>query len=247
MLAWLKGRASARKLRLFTCACVRRAWESLDDDSARQWVEAAESGTESVAGLIEYEMAGTTLSAVRGPTLGTFYAQPEPGAPPFVTLGSRVTPRTVIGLLEAMQVYSEILAGCSGMIAEVMVANRQVVEYGTVLFRVVPVAVVGRQGNTQGDDASSLRDIIGNPFHSPPAIAPAWLAGSNSVVQQLAQAAYQERALPAGHLDRARLAVLCDALLESGCPQDDELLLHLRGAGPHLHGCWAIDRILDKP
>ena len=61
----------------------------------------------------------------------------------------------------------------------------------------------------------------------------------------LAQAAYDERELPAGTLDTARLGVLADALEESGCDQAD-LLAHLRGPGPHVRGCWAVDLLLGK-
>ncbi len=90
--------------------------------------------------------------------------------------------------------------------------------------------------------ASLLRDIFGPwPFRPPPAIDPAWLTGT---VKQLAQAAYEERELPSGHLDRHRLAVLADSLEEAGC-QDAELLGHLRSE-VHVRGCWAIDRILGK-
>jgi acetyl-CoA carboxylase biotin carboxyl carrier protein len=75
---------------------------------------------------------------IKSPTVGVFYAQREPGSPPFVTVGSRVTPTTVVGLIEAMKVYSDIQAGCSGVIAEVCVENKEPVEYNTVLFRVDP-------------------------------------------------------------------------------------------------------------
>jgi hypothetical protein len=64
-------------------------------------------------------------------------------------------------------------------------------------------------------------------------------------VVAVARAAYDERELPSGTLDGARLAVLTDALEESGCDQAD-LLAHLRGPGPHVRGCWAVDLILGK-
>jgi hypothetical protein len=64
-------------------------------------------------------------------------------------------------------------------------------------------------------------------------------------VVALAQAAYDQRELPAGHLDRARLAILADALEEAGCT-DQTILGHLRGPGPHVRGCWAVDLILGK-
>jgi hypothetical protein len=86
-----------------------------------------------------------------------------------------------------------------------------------------------------------LREVFGNPFR-PVAVDPAWLAWRGGTVGRLAQAAYEERQLPSGHLDAARLAVLADALEDAGC-QDDELLGHLRGAGPHVRGCWALDLV----
>ena len=61
----------------------------------------------------------------------------------------------------------------------------------------------------------------------------------------MAQAIYDERELPSGHLDAARLAVLADMLEEAGCT-DPELLGHLRGPGPHVLGCWALDAVLGK-
>ncbi|MFO0880314.1 MAG: biotin/lipoyl-containing protein [Gemmataceae bacterium] len=78
------------------------------------------------------------LIEIKSPTVGTFYAQREPGSPPFVTAGSRVTPTTVVCLIEAMKVYNDVTADCTGVIAEVCVKDRDFVEYNTVLFRVDP-------------------------------------------------------------------------------------------------------------
>lgn len=84
------------------------------------------------------EKGGKKLLEIRSPTVGTFYAQREPGAPPFVSVGSRVTPNTVVCLIEAMKVYNDVTADCSGVIREVCVKNKDFVEYNTVLFRVDP-------------------------------------------------------------------------------------------------------------
>jgi hypothetical protein len=51
--------------------------------------------------------------------------------------------------------------------------------------------------------------------------------------------------MPEGLLDGTRLAILADALEETGCA-DEELLGHLRGPGPHVRGCWPIDLLLGK-
>jgi acetyl-CoA carboxylase biotin carboxyl carrier protein len=90
--------------------------------------------------------AGPTAGArnlveIKSPGPGTFYAREKPEAAPYVTLGSRVKPETVVGLIAAMKLYNEITADCSGVIAEVLVENEQHLEYGQVLFRVDPTGV----------------------------------------------------------------------------------------------------------
>ena len=62
---------------------------------------------------------------------------------------------------------------------------------------------------------------------------------------RLAQAAYDQRELPSGTLDTARFVVLADGLEEVGCA-DADILGHLRGPGPHVRGCWALDLLLGK-
>jgi hypothetical protein len=57
-------------------------------------------------------------------------------------------------------------------------------------------------------------------------------------VKNLAQAAYDHRAF-------GRLPLLSDALEDAGCT-DHDLLRHLRGLGPHVRGCWAVDLVLGK-
>ena len=86
-----------------------------------------------------------------------------------------------------------------------------------------------------------LRDIVGNPFRPSP-IELAWVT---PMVTGLASAAYEERLLPSGELDPARLAVLADLLEEIGC-SDADILGHLRGSGPHVLGCWVIDLLLGR-
>jgi hypothetical protein len=96
-------------------------------------------------------------------------------------------------------------------------------------------------GEVEAGQADLLRDVVGNPCR-PVTVSPAWRTPQ---VVALAQAAYDQRELPAGTLDVVRLAVLADALEDAGCDQAD-LLAHLRGPGPHVRGCWAVDLILGK-
>jgi hypothetical protein len=89
-----------------------------------------------------------------------------------------------------------------------------------------------------------LRDLVGNPFR-PVNISPSWLRWNDAAVVHLAQAAYDNRILPAGTLDNARLAVLADALEEAGCT-DEQILGHLRSGGEHYRGCFVVDALLGK-
>jgi acetyl-CoA carboxylase biotin carboxyl carrier protein len=81
-----------------------------------------------------------TTIAIKSPTPGTYYKSPDPDSPPFVTVGSRVTPETVVCVIEAMKIFNEIHAECSGVITKVLVENAQPVEYGQALFEVDPSA-----------------------------------------------------------------------------------------------------------
>jgi acetyl-CoA carboxylase biotin carboxyl carrier protein len=80
------------------------------------------------------------LIDIKSPTPGTFYARPSPDAEAFVKVGSRVEGKTVVCLIEAMKLYTEIQAECSGIITEILVENAQPVEFDQVLFRVDPTA-----------------------------------------------------------------------------------------------------------
>jgi hypothetical protein len=101
------------------------------------------------------------------------------------------------------------------------------------------------QQTERAHQAALVRDIFGNPFRPAPALDPAWLIWQGGTVARLARAVYDERRLTEGTLDPMRLSLLADALEDAGCA-DAELLGHLRGPGPHVRGCWALDLVLGK-
>jgi hypothetical protein len=107
-------------------------------------------------------------------------------------------------------------------------------------------ALLGRGDETgaPGPIARLLRDLF-DPFRPPPIAEPAVRAWHGGAVVRLARSAYEDREMPAGTLDRTRLAVLADMLEEAGCA-DPRLLGHLRGPGPHVRGCFAVDAILGE-
>jgi acetyl-CoA carboxylase biotin carboxyl carrier protein len=76
------------------------------------------------------------LADVRAHLLGTFYRAPRPGASPFVDVGSRVEPDTVVGIIETMKLMNSVAAGVRGTVAEILLANAQFAEQGVVLMRI---------------------------------------------------------------------------------------------------------------
>jgi len=75
---------------------------------------------------------------IKSPMVGTYYASSAPDAPPFVTVGTMVQPESTVCIIEAMKVFTDIPAGVSGSIAEILVKNGQAVEFDQPLFRVTP-------------------------------------------------------------------------------------------------------------
>ncbi len=78
----------------------------------------------------------STLHKIVSPMVGTFYGASSPDADNFVKVGSKVNQDTVVCIVEAMKLFNEIEADVKGVIAEVLVENGQLVEYGQPLFLV---------------------------------------------------------------------------------------------------------------
>jgi acetyl-CoA carboxylase biotin carboxyl carrier protein len=78
----------------------------------------------------------TDLLEIRAPMLGTFYGAPKPGAAPFVSVGARVGPDTVVGIIEVMKLMNSIPAGIDGEIVDILVADGALTEFDQVLMRV---------------------------------------------------------------------------------------------------------------
>lgn len=105
------------------------------------WHPPAAGGTAPPAAPPPAEEAprpATALKEIKSPMVGTFYAAPEPGADPYVKVGSRVSAGQTVCIVEAMKIMNEIEAEVSGVVREVCVEDAQPVEFGHVLFRVDP-------------------------------------------------------------------------------------------------------------
>jgi hypothetical protein len=232
MLTYLGKTISDRKLWLFGCACCRRVWPALTDDRSRAVVERREQTVDGLCSGKQFPAThAAALQAIEDSTSKIlhdldldFEAISEPWdrrapevAPNFATkaAASATSPDTA-GWLAAV---------ASGHVAEV-----------------VRCLCSGDKGAAYNQERAAhcdlLRDIVGNPFR-PVMVGPSWLPPSFSL---LVRAAYEERRMPSGLLDVARLAVLADALEDAGCTEPT-ILGHLRGPGPHVRGCWPLDQL----
>ena len=76
------------------------------------------------------------LIEITAPMVGTFYSASEPGAEPFVKVGSKIETDSVICILEAMKLFTEVEADVTGEIVEIFAKDGELVEYGQPLFSV---------------------------------------------------------------------------------------------------------------
>ncbi len=218
MLAFITGKVSERKLRLFMCACCRRIWDILDAEPFRNAVEVAERYADGLAGSEELESSRVQAQDYYyGPFLPTNPGQVQRGPVRSVDFRTHIATH----------------AGSPG----------ERVNYYARRFNAqwhakeaVPEEEVRR--------CELLRDIVGNPFR--PVIPDAnWLTWNYGTVRKIAQAIYDDRCLPAGTFDKTHLAFLADALEEAGC-DSQAMLTHCRSSSPHVRGCWVVDSLTGK-
>ena len=220
MLEFLRGKASDRKLRLFACACVRRIWRLLCAGECRNAVE------------------GTELYADGRLSEGEFFSV------------FRSAADALDGISGRSAIYA---ASAAGFCARWVFADENHTQWepGEALSDAQFAAKQAARAFHPSTDkqrsaqATLVLDVFGNPFRPSPPFPPAVLAWNDRTVPRIAQCVYDDRKMPEGWLDTARLDVLADALLDAGC-EDEALIQHCREQGPHVRGCWAVDAILGK-
>lgn len=83
----------------------------------------------------EMEETGALIT-VTAPLVGVFYASPSPDDAPYVAIGDRVSENSTLCLIESMKVFTEIPAGVSGVVEEILVHSGDYVEYDQPLFKI---------------------------------------------------------------------------------------------------------------
>jgi len=76
------------------------------------------------------------ITYVTSPMVGTFYTSSNPESPAFVNIGDQISSDTTVCILEAMKVFNEIPAECSGSIVARLAENGDAIEFGQKLFKV---------------------------------------------------------------------------------------------------------------
>ncbi|WP_436717543.1 acetyl-CoA carboxylase biotin carboxyl carrier protein [Roseiconus lacunae] len=75
---------------------------------------------------------------INSPMVGTYYAKPNPEAEPFVQVGQNINADTIVCIIEAMKVFNEIPAECSGRVVEILVSDQEAVDFNKPLIRIQP-------------------------------------------------------------------------------------------------------------
>jgi hypothetical protein len=233
MLKFLWGKASDRKLRLILCACCRQFLTLPRGDILVQAVAAAEKWAEGMASRKELRTIRHQAFAMLQEGMG--WREEDIESMMDAVHGWHFEDRTA---------YHQDGLTTAFVAARAMSERLDTGHLRQVLSLLADTLPESRKNNKwqecQGAQCRLLRCAVGNPFR-PAAISPSWLTPT---VTNLANAGYQERALPSGELDSTRLAVLADALEEAGCQED--ILGHLRDPGPHVRGCHVLDLLLGK-
>lgn len=99
-------------------------------------VVARENAAEEKSVPKQNETKDVQGNIIKSPLVGTFYAAPAEDAAPFVTEGSEVKKGQTLGIVEAMKLMNEIESEFEGTVAEILVENGQMVEFGQPLFRI---------------------------------------------------------------------------------------------------------------
>lgn len=106
--------------------------------SSHQGNAAGPAATETRAAEGDAAPSDAGLHRIESPMVGTFYTAPNPDSEPFVKVGQQVDSETVVCVIEAMKIFNEIKAECSGTIEKVLIKNAESVEFGQPLFLVKP-------------------------------------------------------------------------------------------------------------
>ena len=108
-------------------------------DSQGQTMAATQYAEPEISLAASGETEPAVLSVeVRSPVVGVYFASPSPDSPPFVRIGDAVETGQTLCIVEAMKLMNEVSSPCAGTLLEILRENGSNVEYGQLLFRILP-------------------------------------------------------------------------------------------------------------
>jgi len=225
MLEYLKPDGRERKTWLLKCAYCRDAWHLLSDSDSRHAIEVAERIADG--SVTTQELNNALREANRAVGRASYQgggihdaAYPAHTAAHAAYCTASNSELFAVGIARAVCIALASAAGVTGRHQRYSRESKGNYDAAQI--------------HARAELAKLTRCVVGNPLR-PVTLDPFWLT---STVTALATGIYEQRAFD-------RLPILADALQEAGCENED-VLSHCRGEGPHARGCWVIDLILGK-
>lgn len=232
-----------RKLRLFACACCRAVWHLLTDERSRRAVEVAERYADGEATDGERSLAiGMLLNTEESASEEALNGLDSFLLPAWCVNREDTLPGNAAHYLERATRLGLPPAAQAALLRDV-VGNpwRPVVipctreswkgDWLTPTVLALARAAYEERGGACGQCAGKGRS---------------WSSGPGlPLAEYFCISCGGTGRGGSGHLHADRLAVLADALEDSGA-DSEELLSHLRSPGPHVRGCFALDLLLGK-
>jgi hypothetical protein len=223
MLEFLQGKASDRKVGLFSQACCESALALTDDPLCWNLIEIAERFADDQATVSELQEARQCVyQHYRGPWHDS---------------GPRSWEQ-VDDILFKSAVGAAVFCAAGGSVERPLDGDAMTaIQHCQEALRWLAISVAQEEGMSFEDEhqAERLRCIFGPLPFRPITVHPSWPTRN---FKQIAEAIYQDRAFD-------RLPILADALEDAGC-DNAEMLSHCRSGGEHALGCWVLDAVRGK-
>ncbi|MBP0491867.1 acetyl-CoA carboxylase biotin carboxyl carrier protein [Roseomonas indoligenes] len=122
------------RIRVARTAPAQQVVQAVAAPAAAPAPSAAPAAAAPAAPAASEEVTAATPGAVTSPMVGVAYLSPEPGAAPFIHLGTKVAQGQTVLLIEAMKTFNQIKAPKAGTVTRILIESGMPVEFGEPLL-----------------------------------------------------------------------------------------------------------------